>query len=691
LAFKFSQGGTRMSRASRSFALSSVFFIAAAAGCGRSAPPLSVSLSPSSSQTVDQTQTVSISATLTNDRSAQGVSWTLTGSGSLSGATAASVTYNSPTGNLAVAQEATVVATSVADRTKTASVKITVNPFPQFGPLQTLAHGTVGTPYSQTIALSGGTAPFEWSIYNGPILTGSRVGGAVPDGLNLNPATGTISGTPTAGGTWFFEAVVRDAAGITVSDNFLSIQINSNPVSANPVPFLNQPLTPSAVSPGSPGLTLNLYGTGFVPGAAVNFNGVPLATTFVDSAHLNAAVPAANLATAGTALVTVVNPQPGGGRSNPAFFQTGAPEASVTFVKAPNSPLAIPEPSGVVASDFNEDGKPDLAIAGAISVYVLLGTGDGTFAPADGSPLPVPSPPYDDFPTPHTGPALAVGDFNRSGHAGLAVGLFQNLAAAILLGKGDGTFSFADTLARIDGQPTMSLTAADFNGDGDLDLVAANTLNGVSPVVLLGYGHGAFNAVSQDIEISTNSSAAGDFNGDGILDVVLGGSGISGAGNGGISSLLLGRGDGTFTQGPSLTANGFLAVGDFNGDGQLDLAVTEAQHNTVTIFLGDGNGTFTTAQGSPMTAGSEPWAILAADFNNDGKLDLAIANYGDGTVTLLLGNGDGTFTPSAGSPYPVRPGASGLAVADFNGDGKLDLAVVNASDGNGTVSILLQQ
>ena len=675
---------------SRSIALSCIFSLAAAAGCGSSAPPpVSVSLSPSSSQTIDQTQNVSISANLTNDQTAQGVSWTLTGSGSLSDSTPTSITYNSPPGNLVSAVQATVIATSVADKTKTASLKININPLPQFGPAQTLADGVVGTPYSQTIALSGGTAPFQWSVYDGPIPTGSRVGGAVPDGLTLNPATGAISGTPTAGGTWFFEATVTDAAGISIFDGFLSIQINSNAAAGNPVPFLNQPLTPSAVSPGSPSLTLNLSGTGFIPGAIVNLDNIPFGTTFVDSTHLSAAVPAASLATARTTVVTVVNPQPGGGRSNPVFFEIGTPEASVTFVKAPNSPLAIPEPTAVVSADFNEDGKPDLAIAGTISVYVLLGNGNGTFAAANGSPLPLPSPPYDDFPSPHTGPALAVGDFNRSGHAGLAVGLFQNLAAAILLGNGNGTFSFADTLASIGGEPTMSVTAADFNRDGNLDIAAANSLSGVTPVVLLGYGHGAFNSFSQNIEISANSSAAGDFNGDGILDLVLGGSGISEAGNGGISSVVLGHGDGTFTQGPSLSANGFVAVGDFNGDGNLDIAVADPQHNTLTVFLGNGNGTFTTAQGSPTAVGAIPQAILAADFNNDGKLDLATANFGDGTVTVLLGNGDGTFTHSAGSPYLAGTGASGLAAADFNGDGKLDLAIVNSIDG--TVSILLQQ
>jgi hypothetical protein len=120
----------------------------------------------------------------------------LTGPGILGNMTETSVTYNAPSTNLTSAQQATVTATSIADKTKSAAVQITVNPNPQI-PFQTLANGTVGTPYSQTIALTGGTPPFQWSVYDGPVITGWRVGGAVPDGLTLDPSTGTISGTPT--------------------------------------------------------------------------------------------------------------------------------------------------------------------------------------------------------------------------------------------------------------------------------------------------------------------------------------------------------------------------------------------------------------------------------------------------------------------------------------------------------------
>ena len=172
-----------------------LFVLAMAAvmgGCGSSSPPISVSLSPSSPQAIDQSQTVAVMATLTNDTSSKGVSWTLTGPGSLSNSTGPSVTYISPTTNLTSAQQATVTATSAADQTKTASLQITVNPYPLI-PFQPLANGSVGTPYSQMIALTGGTPPFQWSVYDGPIETGYAVGGAVPDGLQMNPTTGAIS------------------------------------------------------------------------------------------------------------------------------------------------------------------------------------------------------------------------------------------------------------------------------------------------------------------------------------------------------------------------------------------------------------------------------------------------------------------------------------------------------------------
>src|SRR6202795_3555838 len=258
-------------------------------------------------------------ATVTNDTSSKGVSWTLTARGSPSNPTGASVTYVSPTTNLTSAQQATVTATSVADQTKTASMQITVNPYPLI-PFQTLANGSVGTPYSQMITLTGGTPPFQWGVYDGPIETGYQVGGAVPDGLQMNPTTGAITGTPTGGGTWYFEATATDATGVTAFDGFLSIQITPTGAAGNPVPFLNQSLVPTAVSPGTSGFTLGVSGTGFVSGATINFNRTALTTMFVNSEHLTATVPPSDIANAGTAPVTVVNLGPGGGESNVVFF-----------------------------------------------------------------------------------------------------------------------------------------------------------------------------------------------------------------------------------------------------------------------------------------------------------------------------------------------------------------------------------
>jgi hypothetical protein len=664
-------------------------------GCSSSSPPIAVSLSPSSSAAIDQSLTVAITATVTNDASDQGVRWSLNGPGSLtSTGPSVTVTYVSPGSGIASAEQATVTATSVTDPTKSASLAITVNPYPVM-PFQTLFNGTVGAPYSQSIALSGGTAPFQWSVYDGPIDTGWEVGGAVPDGLTLDPTTGTISGTPTAPGTWYFEATATDADN-AFAFNALSVQINpAGSATANPVPFLNQPLVPTAVPPGNSALTLSVSGTGFVSGATVDFSGTPLTTTFVDSEHLTATVPAADIASAETASVTVVNPSPGGGSSNPVFFQVGVPETTVSFANAPNSPLQAPEPFGLAVADFNQDGKSDLAVAANDKVYTFLGNGDGTFTPASGSPGLLPSPPYDDFGSPYAGPGVAVGDFNHSGHPGLAVGMLQNEAAVILLGNGNGTFVPSSAVfAETGGMYTIGAEAADFNADGYLDLAFINSPSG-SSWVALGYGRGAFNTAGELFTEGFPAGAAvGDFNGDGKLDIAIAGGGSTKYPNSGVA-ISLGNGDGTFTQangspillGQSLSA---IVAGDFNGDGKLDLAVADAGANAVYILLGNGDGTFQ----SPITipVGSDPDAMVAGDFNNDGKLDLAVANYGDGTVTLLLGNGDGTFTEASGSPYAVGKCPNAIVAADFNGDGKLDLAVANSEGGlDGTISILLQQ
>jgi FG-GAP-like repeat/Putative Ig domain len=670
-----------------------LFVVATAmlAACSSSSMPISVSLSPSAPQTIDQNQTIAITGSLMNSKSVKGFSWNLAGPGSLSNSTGPSATYTPPTTNISSSEEATVTATSLEDPKRSASLQITVNPLLQI-PLQSLANGAVGAPYSQPIVLTGGTSPFQWGLYNGPIASGFNVGGTVPDGLKLDPSTGIISGTPTGAGTWIFEATVTDANGQNAVNGFLSVEITPTGQVGNPVPFVNQPLVPTAVSPGNPGFTLKVNGTGFVSGAAINFNRMPLATTFVDTEHLTATVPAAAVEDAGTATVTAVNPGVAAAQSNVVYFQVAAPQAKVSFAAAANSPLQVPEPAGIAIADVNEDGKPDIVVAGATRLYVFLGKGDGTFTLTPASPIPVPSPPDDDFASPFV-EFFAVGDFNNSGHLGFAVGEPQNQAAVILLGNGDGSFilssaNFANAL----GFPIADVKAADFNGDGSLDLAFVAELSGASSVVL-GYGKGAFNSTGHLFTTNgfAEGAAVGDFNADGKLDVIVASGGTTALPGSGLA-VSLGNGDGTFTQGstsPILLGSSLSSIvtGDFNGDGKLDLAVTDFVGNAVIILLGNGDGTF----GPPTTipVGKAPESIIAADFNNDGKLDLAVANSVDGTVTLLLGNGDETFTQASGSPYAVGPDPFQIAAADFNGDGKLDLAVANGT--GGTISIFLQQ
>jgi hypothetical protein len=247
---------------------------------------------------------------------------------------------------------------------------------------------------------------------------------------------------------------------------------------------------------------------------------------------------------------------------------------------------------------------------------------------------------------------------------------------------------------------TYVIAVGDFNGDGIPDIAVANSagcLTGycwdAGATVFLGDGQGNFTAAATSdlgINIVVTYVAVGDFNGDGILDLAVGSS------NAGTVMILMGKGDGTFSAGGSVATGGTFqsfAVGDFNGDGIPDLAVLNTTADMVFLFLGNGDGTFTPSSSATSATGSNPVSATVGDFNGDGILDLAVVNEcgsdpsckSDGTLTILLGNGNGTFTTAASPAVGLEPAS--IAMGDFNGDGIQDLAVAYY-DGS-AVSVLL--
>jgi hypothetical protein len=251
--------------------------------------------------------------------------------------------------------------------------------------------------------------------------------------------------------------------------------------------------------------------------------------------------------------------------------------------------------------------------------------------------------------------SLATGDFRHDGKLDVAAITTFTGQAAVLLGRGDGTFQPAVYYA-IDNSGSESLrwvTAADFNGDGNVDLAVADYLAGYI-AVLLGNGDGTF---KPPIKTPLNGPspefvAVGDFNGDHIPDLAT----VDRGGTCPCISVLLGNGDGTFQAPTNIKpsiAPSAIGIGDFNHDGKLDIASVGQQGSTseLIVLLGNGDGTFQT--GNTYTVVADPLSVAVADFNGDGKLDLAVA--GEGGISVLLGNGDGTFQTAVNYHVPFRP------------------------------------
>ena len=351
-----------------------------------------------------------------------------------------------------------------------------------------------------------------------------------------------------------------------------------------------------------------------------------------------------------------------------------------------------------LAADFDEDGILDLAVAnldgGSVSIlrgHGAGGAGDGTFAAATQYAVPAASAPA----------ALASGDFNADGILDLAVAGMQSAGVSLLLGQGaggvgNGTLAPGPTLG-VESSP-WALVTGDFNADGLTDLAVACGIGSVS-VLLAGGSDGVPDgtfapAVSYPVGGTAYALTSGDFDSDGITDLAV-------AGNAGLSILpglgTGGRGNGTFGTRTTYACGSYpfgVATGDFDADGITDLAVANSGSGSVSILLGNGaagqgDGTF--APAVQYACGGDPFAVVVGDWNADGVPDLAVPSAGAaGTLSILPGHGsggvpDGTF--GVWQAFAAGEGARALALGDFDHDGMADFAVAN-NNYPGTVSVL---
>src|SRR5580658_1461238 len=285
---------------------------------------------------------------------------------------------------------------------------------------------------------------------------------------------------------------------------------------------------------------------------------------------------------------------------------------------------------------------------------------------------------------------MATGDFNNDGIPDLAVVNVTDNTLDILLGVGDGTFTIQTTKPAVCSN-SLRIAAGDFNQDGYTDLVVMCTGNtNYYPnklTILISNGNGTFtNSANFNPPLNFTGIAVGDFNNDGILDFAVAGYDQTGGNNLGVQ-IYLGTGSGTFNAGSYVQPNfgvpgdygpwtGALSAVDLNHDGNLDLILSDPDQytNAVEVALGNGTGSFTFGSNIPGGFGTYT-PIRTADFNRDGKMDMAMA-YGT-AVRIFLGNGSGGFTGYV--DYPAGSGITDMVLLDINNDGLMDIAVSNSS------------
>ena len=594
-------------------------------------------------------------------------------------------------GTITTASSFTVASGNVISESPSAGTSVnsgsTVNLVVSTGTAQAAVPNVVGdTQAAAETAITGAglvvgtvTTASSSTVASGNVISESPSAGA---GVNLGSAVNLVVSTGPA------QAAVPNVLGDTQATATTAI------TGAGLVVGTVNTASSSTVASGNVISEIPSAGTSVNSGSAVNLvvsTGPALASTTTSIAQsgspgnytLTATVAGSGYpAAAPTGTVSFLDASNGNAVLGTAPLVAGK-SGALTWTNA-QTPATEPAPQSVVAGNFGGFGIPEIAAGSNGYVSVLIGNGDGTFQPA-----------YT-LVTNGNNQFMASAAFITGQPAGILMvsnGASSTNNAQLILSNGVGGETLEAPFSL--GVASVSAVATgDFNGDGNQDFVVAGLSPGTDDQVIgifLSNGNGTF-ALPTLIPQSSAvlAVAVGNFFGNGNADVAVL-TAITGTSNLQTISTFENDGHGNFSPGPSVTSTGMspisMVAADFNRDGKADLALANSGSNNVTIMLGVGNGTFNQVASPPT--GSSPSSIAVGDFNGDGIPDLAVANRGDNTVTILQGKGDGTFTVEASPPTGNAPSA--LAVGVFITGGAPGLAVANSGAVGGSVTVLNQQ
>ena len=471
--------------------------------------------------------------------------------------------------------------------------------------------------------------------------------------------------------------------------DFATANSNSNDVSLffgdGQGGFSSAPASPFLVGSGPRDLALaDLNGSGFLDAVVVNQGDDTLSVLAGDGEGFTALPELlSELGTSPTGVTTVMTITPPATGIVATNFSSDSVsvllvDEAMEITESLISPIQLAsDPVSVVSGDLDGSGRLDVVVVRASvgDAVPLRGLGSAKFTRFSDSSVPLGRGPR----------ASALCDFDADGNLDLVVANFAGDEVSTLPGDGQGGFALTEKMTYATGLGPISVATGDINADGLCDFAVVNIDSG-NIAILLNDGAGEFfNALGSPFEVPGSRPrhiSLGDITGDGVLDAVVANF------LGSTATVLEGQGDGSFQIASSELAVGAGALwsnlSDLNGNGLSDLLVANSGSDSVSLFFAGSDGEFTEAGGSPFPVERDPQAVIAADFDGDGNMDFAVANYRGNSISVYMGSDSGDFVEAPDSPVALQGGGpKALEVADLDGDALPDLIVTGGEPGGG--------